>query len=198
MKTNFTIWSSWFSDSSSTNNHLHYLSVYNGNVNIFSQYVTQDKLMLLHDFQRRLSFFFSPFFVSLFLSLSLLSLSIYISSSCIIFSGSVLRYIVIHRVGDNGRTVNTSMSPHISDQFDQVFLYSMVFNVNIWTGMVSNNTISWSATYNSTVQYQNTDLFPPWTRLCIADSSAFLDEQCPYFCLNPTVVHPKTCVLMYL
>ena len=29
----------------STNNHLHYLSVYNGNVNIFSQYVTQDKLM---------------------------------------------------------------------------------------------------------------------------------------------------------
>ena len=30
----------------STNNHLHYLSVYNGNVNIFSQYVTQDKLMI--------------------------------------------------------------------------------------------------------------------------------------------------------
>ena len=34
-----------FSDSLSTNNHLHYLSVYNGNFKIFSQYVTQDKLM---------------------------------------------------------------------------------------------------------------------------------------------------------
>ena len=51
--------------------------------------------------------------ISLYLSLSLY---IYISSSCIIFSRSVLRYIVIHRVGDNGRTVNTSTSPHISDQ----------------------------------------------------------------------------------
>ena len=30
---------------------------------------------------------------------------------------------------------------------DQVFLQSMVFNVKIWTGMVSNNTISWSASY---------------------------------------------------
>ena len=29
----------------------------------------------------------------------------------------------------------------------------MVFYVNIWTGMASNNTISWSATYDSTVQY---------------------------------------------
>ena len=48
---------------------------------------------------------------------------------------------------------------------DQVFLYSMVFYVNFWTGMASNNTISWSATYDSTVQYQNTDLFPPWTAL---------------------------------
>ena len=34
--------------------------------------------------------------------------------------------------------------------FDQVFLYRMVFCVNIWTGMVSNNTISWSATNDST------------------------------------------------
>ena len=34
-----------FSDSSSTNNHLQYLSVYDGNVNNFSQYVTEDKLM---------------------------------------------------------------------------------------------------------------------------------------------------------
>ena len=42
--------------------------------------------------------------------------------------------------------------------FDQVFLYRMVFCVNIWTGMVSNNTISWSATNDST------DLFPPSTR----------------------------------
>ena len=49
------------------------------------------------------------FEVSLSLSLSPLSLSIYmyISSYCIIFSRSVLRYLVIHRVGDNGRTVNT-------------------------------------------------------------------------------------------
>ena len=72
----------------------------------------------------------------------------------------------------------------------------MVFYVNIWTGMASNNTISWSATYDSTVQYQNTDLFPPWTRLRIADSSALLDELCPYFCLNPMMVHRKTCVLI--
>ena len=48
-------------------------------------------------------------------------------------------------------------------RFDQVFLYSMVFYVNIWTGMASNNTISWSATYDSTAQYWrisavNTDL----------------------------------------
>ena len=40
----------------------------------------------------------------------------YISSSCIIFSRSVLWNIVIHRVGDNGRTVNTSTRPHISGQ----------------------------------------------------------------------------------
>ena len=87
-----------------------------------------------------LSFFVSLYFLSLF-SLSL-SIYIYISSSCIIFSRSVLRYIVIHRVGDNGRTVNTSTSPHISDQFDQVFLYSMVSYVNVSTGMASNNTIA--------------------------------------------------------
>ena len=35
----------------------------------------------------------------------------------------------------------------------QVFLYSMVFYVNIWTGMASNNTISWSATYDSILTY---------------------------------------------
>ena len=54
--------------------------------------------------------------------------------------------------------------------FDQVFLYSMMFYVNILTGMVLNNTISWSATLDSTAQYLNTDLFT-WTRICIADSS---------------------------
>ena len=51
------------------------------------------------------------FEVSLYLTLISLSIYIhiyiYISSYCIIFSRSVLRYIVIHRVGDNGRTVNT-------------------------------------------------------------------------------------------
>ena len=30
---------------------------------------------------------------------------------------------------------------------DQVFLQSMAFYVKIWTGMVSNNTFSWSVTY---------------------------------------------------
>ena len=64
----------------------------------------------------------------------------HISSSCIIFSRSLLQYIqrcvlgplhlsnivmiqwsryntiVIYWVGDNGRTVNTSTNPHISDQ----------------------------------------------------------------------------------
>ena len=77
-------------------------------------------------------------------------------------------------------------------------VWCFMYTVNIWTGMASNNTISWYATYDSTVQYQNTDLFPPWTRLRIADSSALLDELCPYFCLNPMMVHRKTCVLMYL
>ena len=100
-----------------------------------------------------------------------------------------------------GRLINNKKTYPIRC-FAQVFLCSRVFYVNIWTGMASNNTISWSATYDSTVQYQNTaqntDLFPPWTRLCIADSSARLDELCPYFCLNPMVVHRKTSVLMYL
>ena len=96
-----------------------------------------------------------------------------------------------------GRLINNKNTYPIRC-FDQVFLYSMVFYVNILTGMASNNTISWSGTYDSTVQYQNTDLFPLWTLLCIADSSALLDELCPYFCLNPMVVHRKTCILMYL
>ena len=42
----------WSAHSSNSNNHLHYVLVYNGNinnVNIF-HYVTQDILMLLHDF----------------------------------------------------------------------------------------------------------------------------------------------------
>ena len=78
----------------------------------------------------------------------------------------------------------------------QVFFYNMVFYVRNWTGMASNNTISWSATYDSTAQYWpistvNMDLHrrfistPRWS-------------ICPYFCFNPMVVHRKTCVLMYL
>ena len=66
---------------------------------------------------------------------------IYISSSCIIFSRSVLQYIVIHRVGDNGRTVNTSTSRHISDQLgtENVCLTLLCwFNVMIWVLVCKN------------------------------------------------------------
>ena len=43
---------------------------------------------------------------------------------------------------------------YISDwMFDQVFLYRMVFCVKIWTGIASNNTISWSATDDSILTY---------------------------------------------
>ena len=42
IRIDFKIWSSHFS---SMNSHLHYTLFNNGNVNIFSQYVTQDKLM---------------------------------------------------------------------------------------------------------------------------------------------------------
>ena len=93
--------------------------------------------------------------------------------------------------------------------FDYVFLYSMLFYVNIWTGMVSNRDIDQyvhvsarSHGLRSTSQQLNTDLFPPWRTQDLHRRfmfmSARLDDLCPYFCLNPMVVHRKTCVLMYL
>ena len=48
-----------------------------------------------------------------------------------------------------GRLINNKNRSPIRC-FDQVFLKSMVFYVNIWTGIASNNTNSWSATYDST------------------------------------------------
>ena len=73
---------------------------------------------------------------------------------------------------------------------DQVFLQSMAFYVKIWTGMVSNNTISWSATYEIPISTVNSNLYRRFM-------SAPLDDLCPYFCLNPMVVHRKTCILMF-
>ena len=81
--------------------------------------------------------------------------------------------------------------------FDQVFLYSMVFYVNIWKEMASNNTISWSTTYDSILPISavNTDL-PCLHRRFIMFMSARLDDLCPYFCLNLMVAHHKTYLLM--
>ena len=58
------------------------------------------------------------------------------------------------------RLINNKNTPPIWC-FNQVFLYSIVFYVNIWTGMASNNTISWSATYDHDdwpISAVNTDL----------------------------------------
>ena len=51
---------------------------------------------------------------------------------------------------------------------DQVFLQSIAFYVKIWTGMVSNNTISWSATYEI-LTYFHLEL-SRGTQICIVDS----------------------------
>ena len=48
------------------------------------------------------------------------------------------------RLINNKNTVTSSIRC-----WDQVFLQNMAFYVKIWTGLVSNNKISWSATYKT-------------------------------------------------
>ena len=106
-----------FSDSSRTNNHLHYLLVYNGKCqHIFPARhsgkinVTAWFLVLPTDIKKHLcrlsrgSFIYICIYILLYRVLG------------IMYSRSLLLYIEIYRVGDNGRTVNTSTSPHISEQ----------------------------------------------------------------------------------
>ena len=61
--------------------------------------------------------------------------------------------------------------------------------------MASNNTISWSATYEILTYFRRelgqSDLHRKFM-------SARLDDLCPYFCLNPMTVHRKTYFSMFL
>ena len=97
----------WSSHSSSTNNHLlvHYLFVYNGNVNIFT---------VCHSRQVNVAAWF------LVLPIDIENPYLLLSGWCwvlrITFYRSLPLYIKIYRVGNNWTTVNMLMTPHISDQ----------------------------------------------------------------------------------